>query len=201
MWNGVSRFVFAVLVSVLALTGAKAAETEVRVALLDMTSMGMPGYGAGMMSPGGYGGQGMMGQGFGPGQGPGGGYGMAPGMMGGGWGPGAMMHGMMSIRAVQASVEAGTVTFNVTNWSSSILHELVVVAVDSPNAPLPYDYNTGLVIENQVKVEGETEEMAPQASITLELELQPGSYMLICNLPYHYAAGMALPFTVTQGAS
>lgn len=199
MWNGLSRFVFAVVVSALALSGAKAAETEVRVALLDMTSMGMPGYGAGMMGPGGYGGQGMMGQGFGPGQGRGG-YGMGPGMMGGGWGPGTMMHGMMSVRADQASVEAGKVIFDVTNWSSSILHELVVVAVDSPNAPLPYDYNTGLVIENQVKVEGETEEMAPQASTKLELELQPGFYMLICNLPYHYAAGMALPFTVTGGS-
>jgi uncharacterized cupredoxin-like copper-binding protein len=117
--------------------------------------------------------------------------------MKGGWGPGMMGHGMMSIRADKTSVSAGKVTFDVTNWSRSLVHEMVVVAVDSPDAPLPYDYNTGRVVEDQIKSLGEIEDMAPQASETIKLDLQPGSYLLICNVPYHYAAGMVLPFTVT----
>lgn len=36
-----------------------------------------------------------------------------------------------------------------------------------------------------------------QASMTIELDLQPGSYLLICNVPYHYAAGMVIAFTVS----
>ena len=36
-----------------------------------------------------------------------------------------------------------------------------------------------------------------QASRTIELDLQPGSYLMICNVPYHYAAGMVIAFTVS----
>jgi uncharacterized cupredoxin-like copper-binding protein len=187
-----SRLLGVLFVSVMFVTAARAADTTVRVALLDMTAMGGPGgYGTGMMGPGGYG-PGMMGQGYGYDRG-----GWGPGMMGG-WGRGMMMHGMMSIRADKTSVKAGKITFDVTNWSRSIVHEMLVVAVDSPDAPLPYDYNTGRVIEDQIKSMGETDEMQPQASRALELDLKPGSYLLICNVPYHYAAGMVLAFTVTD---
>jgi len=161
----------------------------VKVSLLDMTAI-VPGYGPGMIG-GGYGhGFGMMGQGFGM-MGPG------SGMMGPGFGMGRGMMGMMSIRTNTASVKAGKVTFEVTNLSRNILHEMVVVAVDNPAAPLPYDYNTGQVPETQVKMLGETEEMQPNAEKSLTLDLKPGSYLLICNVPGHYAAGMWTPLTVT----
>lgn len=172
---------------------APAQATTVKVSLLDMTSLGgnMMGRGAS-----GYG-HGMMGRGR-----------MGPGMMGpdnygmagrGGYGPGfgMMGHGMMFIRIDHDSVKAGKVEFDVANLSASELHELVVVAVDSPDAALPYDYNTWRVLEEQIKVIGETEEMKPDATAKLEMELTPGSYLLICNLPGHYAAGMVVPLTVT----
>ena len=108
------------------------------------------------------------------------------------------MHGMMSIRTDHTSVPSGKVTFDVTNWSRSVVHEMLVVAVDSPDAPLPYDYDTARVVENQIKSMGETGEMEPLASDELELDLKPGSYLLICNLPYHYAAGMVIPIKVTR---
>ena len=162
--------------------------TTVRVALLDMSAtMGMgpanqattapgmmmmrPGMGGGMM-----GGLGMMG----------------PGTMG----PG-MMVGMMSIRVDQASTKAGAVRFDVTNWSRGMLHEMLVVAVDGESAALPYDATQSKVAENQVKVLGDTGELMPNGSKVLDLTLPAGSYLLICNVPGHYAAGMAIPFTVT----
>jgi uncharacterized cupredoxin-like copper-binding protein len=167
-------------------------ETNIKVALLDMTSLMPTGYmGYGMMGPG----QNLPGPGaMGPGMmGPGmmGGYGMM-GMMG----PG-MMGGMMSMRLDQPSVKAGKVTFEVTNWSRSVLHEMIIVAVDNPSAPLPYDYAQARIPEEQVKVLGEAGDLQPNTSTTVELTLSAGSYLLICNLPGHYAAGMVTALNVT----
>jgi len=39
--------------------------------------------------------------------------------------------------------------------------------------------------------------MQPNASKTLDVTLAAGSYLLICNVPGHYAAGMVTPLTVT----
>lgn len=155
--------------------------TTVKVALLDMSAL-VPGAG----------GPGFGGMGWGPG-GNGRGFGMmGPGMMGSG-GP---MMGMMTIRADETRLAAGKVTFEVTNWSRSIVHEAVVIAVDSPDAPLPYDYAKQIIPEDQVKILGETEELEPSASKVLEVALSPGNYLLVCNVPGHYAAGMVLPIAV-----
>ena len=156
--------------------------TVVKVALTDMSSVaGVGPAGRGMMGPG------MMGRGpFGPGM-------MGPGMMG----PGMMGHGMMGIRIDQATIKAGPVRFDVTNWSQSIVHEMAVIAVDNPLAPLPYDYTQALVPEDQVKSLGDTEYLQPNESRTLDVTLKPGSYLLICNVPGHYAAGMFTALTVT----
>jgi len=189
--------------------------STVNIALIDMTAV-MPGFagqglstlgqgGVGMMGRGGFGqmtpgwggggfGQGMMG-GYGP-FGPG----FAPGMMGmmGMMGQGMMGFGMMTIRADVPSVKAGPVTFNVINWSRSVVHEMAVIAVDDPAAALPYDYNRQVVVEDQVNMLGETEELAPNASEALTLDLPAGNYLLICNIPGHYGSGMQMSFTVTQ---
>lgn len=172
-------------------------QTTVKVALLDMSSvmpMGVTGYG--MMGPGWGQGQGMMNPGM---MGPGWwqGQGTAnPGMMGQGMMGQGMMGGMMSIRVDKPTVKAGTVTFEVTNWSRSVLHEMLVISVDSPTAPLPYDYPQARVPEDQVKVLGEAADLQPNATKTFEVTLSPGSYLLICNIPGHYAAGMAASLSV-----
>ncbi len=166
--------------------GRAAEPATIKVALIDMSAaigMGMAGRGmrGGQTMPDGWGRDGELG-----------GW-MGPGMMG----HGAMPPGMMSIRTDHASIAAGPVRFDVTNWSKSMLHEMLVVAVDEGAAPLPYDYATGRVVEDQVHVLGETKELPPNASAALDLELPAGTYLLICNLPGHYAAGMATPLAVT----
>ena len=206
--SSITRMAVAILsMTIMLVHSVNAAETStVKVALLDMSAMfggdrgdgndysgygpGMmgwrgPGYGRGMMGPGG---PGMMGRGWGYGQD----YGPGYGMMGHG------MMGMMSIRTNVSTVKAGKITFDVSNLSRSIVHEMAVVAVDNPNAPLPYDFNTGQVPENQIKVIDEVEDMEPNAQRTMELDLKPGSYLLICNLPGHYAAGMWTALTVSE---
>jgi uncharacterized cupredoxin-like copper-binding protein len=175
----------AAVLSVAIAAGAGVAKAStVKVALFDVTAIehGMMGQGGGigMMGRGGFGGPGMM-------------------LFGGrGSGPGMMGAGMMSVRVDRSSVTAGSITFEVVNWSQSLIHEMVVVAVDSPDAPLPYDFDSQVVVESQIKVIGESEELEPSQSQTLELTLAAGDYLLICNIPGHYGAGMQTAFTVTE---
>jgi uncharacterized cupredoxin-like copper-binding protein len=146
---------------------------DVKVALTDMSSAMSGWHGRGMM---GWGGQGQQGQ-------------------GNNWGPGMMG---MAVRIDHDTVKAGQVRFDVTNWSRGMIHEMMIVAVDNPQAPLPYDYTQTKVAEDQVKVLGDTENLQPNASKSLEVTLAPGTYLLICNVPGHYAAGMVTPLSVTQ---
>ena len=44
----------------------------------------------------------------------------------------------------------------------------------------------------------EVSELDPGASGSLTVALQPGKYLLICNVPGHYASGMWTEFTVTK---
>ena len=44
---------------------------------------------------------------------------------------------------------------------------------------------------------GEVEDVQPGESTTLVLTLEPGSYVLLCNLPKHFERGMATEFQVT----
>lgn len=202
---------FAALMTFSGYSGAAFADDTVKVALLDMSSIAGPGMGPGRMGWGPWGqdnqqkrGPGMMGPG---------GQRVGPGMMGPGWnwggnsgagwmaghmmGPGMMGMGMMSVRVTKPSAKAGKIRFEVANYSASIVHELEVVAVDDVNAPLPYDYNTAKVKIDKAKSKGEVEDVAPATEKVLELTLPAGNYLLICNLPGHYAAGMAAPFAVT----
>jgi uncharacterized cupredoxin-like copper-binding protein len=103
---------------------------------------------------------------------------------------GMMGMGMMSIRSDQSSIKAGTVSFDVTNWSRSFVHDVLIIAVDNPNAALPYNYAEAKVAEDQVKVLGEIADLQPNALGAVDVALTPGSYLLICNIAGHYATGM-----------
>ena len=43
----------------------------------------------------------------------------------------------------------------------------------------------------------DSSELKPNESKTLEVDLGAGSYLLLCNVPGHYASGMVVPLTVT----
>ncbi len=183
------------------------AQETIKVAPLDMSSMSghMMGFGGQGYGGPGYGGMGWGGRGqgmMGPGMmGPGGPGGWGPGMMGpGGWGPGMMgagMMGMMSIRPTKSTVKAGKIRFEVVNFSTSVVHEMEIVAVDNFNTPFGYDYQTGKAVVDKSKEKGEVEDIGPGATKVLEATLPAGNYLLLCNLPGHYGSGMVTPFVVT----
>jgi uncharacterized cupredoxin-like copper-binding protein len=182
----------AILVAAIAAPAAAAeAATDlvIKVALLDMSAV----VGGAWATSGG---PGVPPRGAWPGgRGPGG-WMMGPHMMGPGMMQGPMM-GMMSVRIDRQVIKAQKVELDITNWSRSVVHEVLVVPVDSPDAPLPYDYGAGQVVEDQIHVLADSSELKPNESKTLEVDLSPGSYLLLCNVPGHYASGMVVPLTVT----
>ena len=109
---------------------------------------------------------------------------------------GPSFKGMM-IKADQQSVKAGPVTFVVSNVSRDLVHEMIVVSVDKPGEPLPYDKNEGRVDESKIKDLGEASDLKPGEKQTVQLTLKPGAYDLKCNQPNHHMSGMRTKLIVT----
>ncbi|HZI82876.1 MAG TPA: copper resistance protein [Casimicrobiaceae bacterium] len=104
----------------------------------------------------------------------------------------------MHIAVDRDSVPAGKVTFRAVNQSKDQVHELIVVRTDPGQSELPYDQKKQEVVEKRVHHLGEVADLKPGRSGTMTLNLKPGSYLLICNQPGHYKAGMSTSFTVTK---
>ena len=96
------------------------------------------------------------------------------------------------------SAPAGEITFDITNDAEQT-HEFVVFQTDLAPDQLPTDEN-GDVDEAGEGVThiDEVEDIAGGSSQSLTVNLDAGSYVLICNLPGHYAQGMHAGFTVTS---
>jgi uncharacterized cupredoxin-like copper-binding protein len=104
----------------------------------------------------------------------------------------------MKMTATPDTTKAGRVTIHATNKSSALVHEVIVVRPPANDVPLPYDAKQGEVIEKRIKDLGEVSDLSPGRSGSLTVRLTPGSYLLICNQPNHYKAGMWTRLTVTR---
>jgi uncharacterized cupredoxin-like copper-binding protein len=102
----------------------------------------------------------------------------------------------MSDYKVSASVpgvKAGSVKIGVRNLGA-MAHSFTVLKTDLPQDKLPVDGATAKVSEDG-KVGGiDTIPAGKSASVTIDLT--PGKYVLICNVPGHYQLGMHTAFTV-----
>jgi uncharacterized cupredoxin-like copper-binding protein len=102
------------------------------------------------------------------------------------------------------SIPAGEVTFVVSNTGPADVHELVILKTDLGAANLPVD-DTGAVDETGagITVVDEIEDIAVGSSGEVTVMLEPGAYVLLCNIfdateqESHYAMGMRLDFTVS----
>jgi uncharacterized cupredoxin-like copper-binding protein len=102
----------------------------------------------------------------------------------------------MGIRVSSKTVKAGEVRFQVSNASTTMVHEMVVSPVKSLKTPLPYDKAANKIIEDDAGHLGEVAELEPGKKGELKLTLKPGSYILYCNIPGHYGLGMWTLLTV-----
>jgi uncharacterized cupredoxin-like copper-binding protein len=85
---------------------------------------------------------------------------------------------------------SGRVTFAVHN-AGTVPHELVVLRTPKSAGSLL----NGARADEGGNV-GETGDLAPGKSKTFAVNLKPGHYALICNLPGHYRAGQHIDFNV-----
>lgn len=96
----------------------------------------------------------------------------------------------------------GTVIFKVKN-AGTVTHQFLVIKSDLPIAQLPRLPNNAGADEKQLDVVGRIEAIEPGAEAELSIPLDPGTYVLICNLRSdgrsHYLTGMYNQFTVRTG--
>jgi uncharacterized cupredoxin-like copper-binding protein len=105
----------------------------------------------------------------------------------------------LTVTLSATTVPAGSVTFDVTN-DGTITHEFVVLQTDTPAAEIPiksFEGEADRINEDTAGTNvGETGDMDAGATQTLTLDLAPGHYVFLCNLPSHYGLGMHNDFTV-----
>ena len=117
---------------------------------------------------------------------------------GGGGGGGATVKATLSEYAIKvepATTGAGSVTFDITNAGAQV-HEFLVLKTDLAEDRLPV---SGDKVEEDapgITLVGEKEGIGPGDHPTLTVTLQPGHYVLICNITGHYSQGMHASFTV-----
>jgi hypothetical protein len=105
----------------------------------------------------------------------------------------------------QNSIRTGSVSFVVTNEGAET-HELLVVEADSADQ-LPVDADGAFdeAAYGADKLKGEVEDIASTTQKSFSLDLQPGNYLLLCNVvdeeasgekDAHFSHGMYAAFTV-----
>lgn len=110
---------------------------------------------------------------------------------------------MLGLTPSPASVSAGRVTFVATNYGG-LNHELLVLAMPADGlgtrpvgADGKVDESSSLGEASKSCAAGAGDGIAPGARSWVTLELRPGTYELLCDVPWHYANGMYASFTVT----
>ena len=92
-----------------------------------------------------------------------------------------------SVTPNASTATAGQVHFEAMN-EGAVPHELVVIRSDAPLDGLPVD--GAVVPEDEVDFVGEIEEFPAGETRTAAFNLEPGRYLLICNIAGHYQLGM-----------
>ncbi len=93
---------------------------------------------------------------------------------------------------------SGTTTFHVTN-KGALEHEFVLFRTDLGPTELPIGAD-GTVDESAGEVIGEIQpsELQPGDQAATTFQLGSGKYVLLCNLPGHYAQGMRSAFALAN---
>ena len=101
------------------------------------------------------------------------------------------------------AVAAGSVTFNASNVGGAT-HELVIVKTDIAPDALPVGEDHAVDESGEgIAVIGRIEEFAAQSDASVTVDLEAGSYVLICNIVEgaavsHYEEGMHRAFTISE---
>jgi len=86
------------------------------------------------------------------------------------------------------SVSAGKIQITAPN-TGKVVHELVLLKTNQSPANLQRESNGG-VNEDAYQSPGEIPDVNAGSTKSVTIELKPGKYAMVCNVPGHYAAGM-----------
>jgi uncharacterized cupredoxin-like copper-binding protein len=100
-----------------------------------------------------------------------------------------------SVTPDKAGAPAGAVTFHVQN-NGVVAHDFRLVK--SELAPDALPVANGAVDEGAIQVVTKSADIDAGTSVDVTATLGPGKYVLICNVPAHYIAGMRVAFAVTS---
>jgi uncharacterized cupredoxin-like copper-binding protein len=100
-----------------------------------------------------------------------------------------------SIVLTSASAPAGPVSFDIANDGSTV-HEFEVLRTEISADALPVESGVVQTSAESIEIVDEVEDIAPGTTTALSVDLGPGAYVVICNIPTHYDAGMSAPFAV-----
>ena len=102
-----------------------------------------------------------------------------------------------SVKLNATAAKAGDVKFTITN-DGTIGHEFLVVKTDIPAGEIPLDDDHFPEPADGLEVIDEIGEFKVGTTESLTLNLEPGNYQVVCNLPGHYKNGMHLAFKVVK---
>ncbi len=86
----------------------------------------------------------------------------------------------------------------------SLTEYMIAMPAELPAGPTTFSITNDGTVEHNFEVEGQgieeelAENLAPGASGTLEVDLQPGSYEIYCPVGHHADEGMRVELTVTE---
>ena len=94
-----------------------------------------------------------------------------------------------------AEIATGRVVFEIENESADLVHEVEVFAGGTEGAVL--SVSNSVADTAGLDLVDEVEDIVPGSSTSLTVDLEPGTYLVMCNLPDHYGNGMWAYLTVT----
>jgi uncharacterized cupredoxin-like copper-binding protein len=96
-----------------------------------------------------------------------------------------------------STLKAGKATFTISN-TGTIAHELLVFKSDLQPSAYPTNAAGGIIEEGGgVALVSDGDNIDPGGSQSRTIDLVPGSYLFVCNIPGHFKAGMFTFVTVT----
>ena len=97
-----------------------------------------------------------------------------------------------------ATLKAGKTTFNISNFGT-VPHELLMFKSPLAAAKYPVDAAGNIKEEGAgVDLFGDGENIDPSGSQARTVDLAPGTYLFVCNIPGHFKHGMFTVVTVTK---
>ena len=108
---------------------------------------------------------------------------------------GDMSNATMGVKLSSDLAKAGDVTFRVVNASQETIHEMVVFPYKD-GEKVPFSAQDAKIDEDAAGHLGEVSELDPSQKGSLTIHLDPGKYLLTCNILGHYMNAMWAVLTV-----